>query len=103
MSDSIQRARALLEAGTSVRETARESGLTKGQVEKLRAELAGERRIQGLDPLPGARVGRPGLVDLEVKVSRALADDLDARARAAGLDRGAYILHTLWPDAAPTD
>lgn len=103
MESTLQQARALLEKGTSVRETAAATGLKKSQVEKLRAEIGVERRIAGLPPLEGARTGRPGLVDLEVRVTRELADDIDARALAAGLDRKTYIMRALWPDVPVTD
>lgn len=87
-------ARALLEQGISVRETAKATGLSKGQVEALRHRLAGERAALGLEPLPRAKPG-PSTVDLGVSVPRGIADELDAAAARAGVDRREYVVEIL--------
>lgn len=89
-----ERARKLLEAGTSIRQTARLSGLSEGVVARLRIRLEGERAGQGLDPLPKAKPG-PARVDLGVSVPSRVAAELDERARLEGLTREELVLRLL--------
>lgn len=99
--DQVAHARRLLEEGASVRETAKETGLSKGRVETIRAELAGAWRASGRGELPRAKPG-PANADLGVMVPRRLIEELDARAAAAGMTREEFVIRALWPEESAT-
>ena len=99
-----EQARALFERGTSIRDVARETGLSKGIAVKIRIELAAERAAAGLPPLPeGKPTGRPPKGESRSEPTRKItlrllasqAEQIERRAAGCGESLSAYAARVL--------